>query len=238
VNAQLLAISQKYEIQKEMAKRLRKLQDYEIVIVCDDFGSMKATVNGTQHTRWNELCSIVKIIIEIGVVFDSNGLDIYFLNRKSFRNVKDPIQVDRAFAPAPSGYTPLVPVLKRIFESQLADRGRDKNLLVFIATDGEPTDGSGTSTVSELERLMREKRQADTTYVSFLVCTDDPPCVDYLNQWDQTMANVDVTNDFHTEREKFRHYRGQNCRFTYGDYVVKALIGAIDQQIDIMNEPQ
>jgi hypothetical protein len=237
VDAQLLAISQEYEIQKEMAKRLRKLQDYEIVIVCDDSGSMKATVNGTQHTRWNELCSIVKIIMEIGVVFDSNGVDIYFLNRKSFRNVKDPTQVDRAFAPAPSGYTPLVPVLNRIFESSLADRGRDKKLLVFIATDGEPTDGDGTPTVSELEHLMREKRQADTTYVSFLICTDDPTCVNYLNEWDRTMTNVDVTDDFNTEREKIRRYRGPNYPFSHGDYVVKALTGAIDRQIDIINEP-
>jgi hypothetical protein len=136
-----------------MAERLLILQDFEIVIVCDDSGSMKTPVDGTQRTRWDELCSIVKIIIEIGVVLDSNGVDMYFLNRGSFCNVKDSRVVEQAFGPHPTGYTPLVPVLKTIFESSLADRGRDKKLLVFVATDGIPTDEDGNGNVPELESV-------------------------------------------------------------------------------------
>ena len=237
VDAQLAAILSKYEILKEMAERLRLLQDFEIVIVCDDSGSMMTIVDGSQRTRWNELCSIVKIVIEIGVIFDSNGIDIYFLNRQSYPKVKNPAQVDQAFTPNPSGYTPLVPILERIFESPLSQPGRDKKLLVFVATDGEPTDEDGNPDVPELERLMRVKRRADTTYVSFLACTDQPVCVDYLSEWDQKMVNVDVTDDFNTERNKIWQYRGRNYRFSNGDYVVKALLGAINRQIDIINEP-
>jgi hypothetical protein len=231
------AIARKYEIKKTMADRLLILQDFEIVIVCDDSGSMKTPVDGTQRTRWNELCSIVKIIIEIGVVLDSNGVDMYFLNRGSFCNVKDPRVVEQAFGPRPTGYTPLVPVLKTIFESSLADRGRDKKLLVFVATDGIPTDEDGNGNVPELEYLMREKRQVETTYVSFLICTDDPTCVNYLNEWDRTMANVDVTDDFNTERNKIWQCQGHDYPFTLGDYVVKALVGAVDPEINAINEP-
>ncbi len=220
-----------------MAKRLQKLRDFEIVIVCDDSGSMNTECNGTQRTRWDELRSIVKIVLEIGVIFDSNGVDIYFLNREPCLKVKDPKIVDQAFATPPSGYAPLVPVLDVIFQSPLARRGRDKKLLVFIATDGEPTDEDGNPNVDELERLMREKRQVDTTFISFLLCTDDPVSVEYLNEWDRTMPNVDVTDDFRTEREKIRRYRGQNFFFSCGDYVVKALVGAIDREIDALNEP-
>ena len=85
---------------------------------------------------------------------------------------------------------------------------------------------------------MKEKRRLHTTYVSFLLCTDDPACVHYLTEWDRIMTNVDVTDDFHTEREKIRRCRKQeNYPFSRGDYVVKALVGAIDSEIDALNEP-
>jgi len=219
-----------------MAEHLRKLRDFEIVIVCDDSGSMMTQVDGTQRTRWDELCSIVKLIIEIGVIFDSNGVDIYFLNRDSFHNVKDPKVVEQIFKMPPSGYTPLVPVLNRIFESSLSLRGRDKKLLVFVATDGVPTNDNGDPNLDELEHTMREKRRMETTYVSFLLCTDDQACVASFNEWDRTMLNVDVTDDFDTERKKIRRYRGHDYQFSRGDYVVKALVGAIDPEIDALDE--
>jgi hypothetical protein len=219
-----------------MADYLLKLRDFEIIIVCDDSGSMTTKVNNTEATRWDKLCSIVKVLIEIGVIFDSNGVDIHFLNRNKFLKVKNPKDVELAFAKPPGGFTPLVPVLKKIFESPLARRGRDKKLLVFVATDGEPTDEDGNSMVSELKHLMEETRQSETTYVSFLVCTDETDRIDYLSEWDRTMLNVDVTDDFHTETEKIRKCQDNNFPFTYGDYIVKALVGAIIPNIDRLNE--
>jgi hypothetical protein len=126
VDAAISKISRELDLQKEMAERLRKLRDFEIVIVCDDSGSMLTPVDGKQGTRWDELCEIAKVVLKIGVMFDSNGVDIYFLNRGSFQNVKDPHVVDKFFQTPPSGYTPSVPVLNKIFTSKLANRGRDK----------------------------------------------------------------------------------------------------------------
>jgi hypothetical protein len=83
---------------------------------------------------------------------------------------------------------------------------------------------------------MREKRRMETTYVSFLLCTDDQACVASFNEWDRTMLNVDVTDDFDTEREKIRRCRGRDYPFSRGDYVVKALVGAIDPEIDALDE--
>jgi nitric oxide reductase activation protein len=220
-----------------MANHLLKLRDFEIVIVCDDSGSMTMKVDNTEKTRWDELRSIVKVIIEIGVIFDSNGVDIHFLNRNKFLKVKNHEEVEKAFEIFPSGYTPLVPVLKEIFESRLARRGNDKKLLVFVATDGEPTDEDGNSVIPELERLMKETREKETTYVSFLVCTDDLDSIKYLDAWDRTMPNVDVTDDFCTEKETIcRCQEDKNYPFTYGDYIVKALVGAIIPVIDRLNE--
>ena len=237
MDAAIHEVAREFDISTERVQRLRQLRDFEIVVVCDDSGSMKTPVDNSQRTRWDELCKIVKIVIKIGVIFDCTGVDIYFLNRKSYSNVKDPKEVDEAFQEPPSGYTPLVPILNRIFLSKLADRGRDKKLLVFVATDGMPTDDNGNDDGYEFRKTMIEKRQIDTTYVSFLLCTDDPIRVNRFMVWDKQMNNVDVTDDFHTERNRIRKcQKNSYYPFSYGDYVIKALVGAIDPEIDALNE--
>ena len=237
VDTDIRKIARDLEIRRGMAENLRRLRDFEIVIVCDDSGSMGTLVDGTQRTRWDELCYIVKRIIAIGVIFDSNGVDIHFLNRRSYKNVKDPATVNRAFENPPSGYTPLVPVLTRIFTSQLADRGRDKKLLVFVATDGIPTDDDGNEDLDAFKNVMERTRQIGTTYVSFLLCTDEPKCVEYMRKWDKQMQNIDVTDDFHTERARIRECQKNDAYpFSDGDYIVKALVGAIVPEIDNLNE--
>mgnify|MGYP001032837984 FL=1 len=220
-----------------MLGHLRHLQNYEIVIVCDDSGSMLTPIDDTRRTRWDELRDIVKIILKIGVVFDTNGVDVYFLNREPILRVKDPQMIDQTFENPPRGYAPMVPLLTSIFQSSLAQRGRDKKLLVFIVTDGEPTDDHGNPNVEELKNIMTNIRNAETTYVSFLICTDDAACVEYLNEWDRQMIHVDVTDNFHVERKKVRRYSGQDYRFSHGDYIIKALAGSIVPEIDALNEP-
>ncbi|CAF2080035.1 unnamed protein product [Rotaria magnacalcarata] len=143
IDDRLREITLKYEIRQELGEHLRGLEDYEIIVVCDDSGSMKTTVDGTNRTRWDELCEIVKIILEIGVVFDSSGVDLFFLNRRSFSNVKDPEQVNQIFSNQPRGYTPLVSALQNIFQLPATRRGYDKKVLIFIGTDGAPTADNG-----------------------------------------------------------------------------------------------
>jgi hypothetical protein len=219
-----------------LAQRLNILQQFEIVVLCDDSGSMNTPVAGTNGTRWDELRSIVQIVIEIGAVFDSNGVDVHFLNRAPMPNVTDQRQVVESFTQRPSGLTPLTDALRRIFHSAASKPGSDKRLLVFVATDGAPTDANGTVDIRSLENLMRNERQANTTYVTFLACTDDEESVAYLSQWDRTMQNVDVVDDYKTEREEIRRNKGMNYPFSFGDYVAKALLGAVDPQMDLLDE--
>ena len=121
----------------------------------------------------------------------------------------------------------------------MADRGRDKKLLVFVATDGVPTDEYGDEVIDELKHCMEKKRRADTTHVSFLLCTDELGCVEYMAEWDKQMTNVDVTDDFNTERNTIRQHQGNpKFPFSHGDYIVKALVGAIDPEMDNLNEKQ
>ncbi|CAF1271520.1 unnamed protein product [Adineta ricciae] len=224
------------EIRKDFAKRLHKLKNYEIILLCDDSGSMNTTVDGSNRTRWDELRDFAKIILNVGTIFDSSGVDIYFLNRESILNVKDPDKVNEVFSKPPYGYTPLVPALRKIFQLPITRLNNDKKVLVFVATDGAPTNDDGEPNVDELKHLMNIERRIDTTFVSFLICTDDPTCVGYLRDWDKMMTNVDVTDDYKTERENIEKLQEGNFTFTKGDYIVKALVGAIDKQIDDLNE--
>lgn len=222
-----------------MATYLPELREFEIVVVIDDSGSMNTKVDNSERTRWHELCGMVKTVIEIVMKFNSRGIDLHFLNKGIFHKVKDSKVVDELFQTNPRGYTPLVPVLNKIFISKLAAHGRDKKLLVFVATDGEPTNEDGDPIVPELERLMREIRNVETTHVSFLLCTDDPDCVGYLKGWDREMRNVDVTDDYETEKKEIRLYRkNKDYSFSKGDYIVKALVGGFIPKIDGLNEPE
>jgi hypothetical protein len=68
------------------------------------------------------------------------------------------------------------------------------------------------------------------------VCTDDEDSVNYLNRWDRTIPNLDVVDDYRSERMEIKKVKGPNFRFSFGDYVVKSLVGSIDPELDKMDE--
>ncbi|CAF3412565.1 unnamed protein product, partial [Rotaria sp. Silwood2] len=110
----------------------------------------------TRKSRWEELKETVKIILNIGTVFDPNGVDGDFLNRKCHLNVNDPNKIDVAFTRRPVGYSRLAPALDYIFKLDAAKPGADKHLLVFVATDAEPTNESDKVDLKSLENIMTD----------------------------------------------------------------------------------
>ncbi len=67
-------------------------------------------------------------------------------------------------------------------------------------------------------------------------CTDDEDSVAYLNRWDHSIKHLDVIDDYNSERKEIRRRNGSKYRFSYGDYVIKSLIGSIDPQLDKTDE--
>ena len=45
-----------------------------------------------------------------------------------------------------------------------------------------------------------------------------------------------MIDDYNSERKEIRHKKGSKYRFSYGDYVVKSLIGSIDPKLDKSDE--
>ncbi|CAF4935528.1 unnamed protein product, partial [Rotaria sp. Silwood1] len=227
INDRLQAIATRYEINDTLTQRLNILQQLKIVVLCDDSDSMNTPIYGTTRTRWDQLRCIVRIVTEIGTVFDSNGIDVHFLNRPSMPNVTNIQQVVESFSLCPAGLTPLTSALRRIFQFAANQSCSDKRLLVLVSTDGTSTNGNENVDIQSLENLMRNERQASTTYVTFLACTDNESNVSYLSKWNRTMTNVEFIADYITEREGVRRTQGYKYPFSFGDYVVKALLSAV-----------
>ena len=90
-----------------------------------------------------------------------------------------------------------------------------------------PTNEYGQTDIGTLEAVLRNERTPQT-YITFLACADDLEAVNYLSNWDKSMPNLDVMDDYRSERAEIQRVRGPNFPFSFGDYIVKALLGSID----------
>ncbi|CAF0947456.1 unnamed protein product [Adineta steineri] len=203
----------RYEISPIFAERLHKLRDFEIVFICDDSGSMKAPLHdvtnsyGIQRTRWDELKQLVSIGVDSAFIFDPDGVDIYFLNRVPMLHVKNSSELESVFAMEPR------------------------------ATDGAPTDSYGRPDISTLERVLTNECQPiDRIQVTIIAYTDNDNCLEYLDDWDQKIPNLDVVKDYLNEKKEIQQFQGKDFQFGFGDYMVKILVGGIDSWLHDLDE--
>ena len=90
-------IMQKHSISGFWSRKLKSLNNYKIVFILDDSGSMNKSLEDSplnkgsfKATRWDELQEFIKISIEIANTVNPEGCDVYFLNRRMVKNVKKP----------------------------------------------------------------------------------------------------------------------------------------------------
>ena len=242
----LIGFQNKYEIHPKWLGSLEKLVHYDSVLVLDDSGSMNLPadpdVNYT-FSRWEELKRTVQIIVEahelIGV-----PMDIYFLNRGIYRGISNWSQISHTFSSPPSGFTNIVNILNRVYTDHVSS-DMQRNLTVHILTDGHPTDFYGNENIMQLTNWLTNRWLIDRTFFSIILCTDDEEVVSsyrYLeynpSSWNRGVPGVDVTEDYRGELRDVQYARGSRWyRFTFGDYVVKTLVGAIDPTIHLIDLP-
>lgn len=237
----------KYEINHNFAFRLRQIEGFDLVMILDDSTSMTTPIiNQTPThrspfhqlpTRWDELKHIVSIVVDLASTLDPDGIDIYFLNRPPLLHVSNSSQLDETFAKLPHGSTPLVRTLHEVLNLRRSQT-TERKLLILIATDGLPTDEHGRNDLQNLETILRNNRYPSTEriYITFLACTNDLQSVGYLNRFDKQIPFVDVLDDYQSERAEVLRVQGKHFPFSYGDYVVKLLMGSIDQWFDQLDE--
>lgn len=232
----LQAVLNRFEITVAEANELVALQDYKIVIVADDSGSMQApaepsasrTIGQPFRSRWDELKETITSIVEIASCFDDTGIDIHFLNRAPALKIKssaDPALAS-AFKDDPYGRTPLTEALQSLAGSLNCERGQ----LLFIFTDGEPNGGKYPF-IRQLTSIVKSSK----IRVQIMVCTAEDDEVEWLNGLDRELKEVDVTDDYFSERREVVR-AGLASQFTRGDWCMKAMLGPISHKFDKWDE--
>jgi len=232
----------RYEINHTFATKLRALEGYEIVFICDDSGSMNTPLGDLSGpfdkmpSRWDELKQTVSIVVDLASVFDPDGVDVYFLNREPVFHVQSSEQLVPVFAVPPSGPTPIVPVFRRVLRDKQHEI-EERKLLILLATDGVPTDNQGHRDIRSFEYVLKhERKPVNRIPVTIIACTDDDDCIGYLNDWDKKLPNLDVVDDYRNEKREIQACQGKQFPFSFGDYVVKILMGGVDSWFDDLDE--
>lgn len=236
----------KYEINVDYANRLQYLYGFKIVFILDDSGSMNSELDDSplnkssseRVTRWNELEYFASISLEIANFFDSNGCDVYFLNNqppiKNIKNTQEFLNYFRQIKPR--GYTPLTKTLNQVLLDNANIVSYEKKLLIIIVTDGEPTDQTGEIDIEGFKKCLLSRKPKERIFTNIIACTDEEESINYLNKWDKSIFNLDVVDDFRTEKKQVQKIKGPQFRFNYGDYVVKCLLGSVDKTLDDCDE--
>lgn len=232
----IIHLINKYEIDPYFSEKLEILNNYEIVLLCDDSGSMNAPIkdNNGHSTRWDELKSVVKIVISIATIYDSNGIDIYFLNRGIYENIESEENIEKILIDAPCGGTPLTFKLKQIIDKYMKNAYSNKPLLVIIATDGVPTE-SGNLDLDNFKRVLENKNH-EKVFISFLACSDNEDDVGYLNDLDKDIPNIDTLDDYISELKEVRKVQGKDFKYSFSDHIVRLLLGPICSEMDKLDE--
>lgn len=230
-----------YEISPLFQEDIHAIKKYDIVIICDDSGSMVEpstylslkTNKMVTKTRWDELQETVENIVELCILLDDDGIDIWFLNRDfPIKNVTSKDTVMQLFNKKPCGRTPLTRVTERVMMEP-----SNKPKLILIITDGEPNNDDGYPDCDNFLRLLK-KRNVDQNRISILACTSSDSQMDWLERVDKEAKHVDVVDDYLTEREQILKIQGQNFSYSHGDHILKMLLGPIFQKYDDLDEKQ
>lgn len=222
-----------YEIDNLFSEKLDILSNFETVLIIDDSGSMNTPLSNSKHaTRWEELKEVVNIVVKIATIFDEDGIDINFLNRQNYKNVKDLATVNNILNDNPYGLTPLNKVLQDIL---LEYENSIKPVLIVIATDGVPTDSMGYPDLKNFKYTLKNKNHTQF-YVSFLACSDQDSDVGYLNELDKKIPNIDTLDDYQSELQEVKKAQGRQFKYSFGDHIVRLLLGPLCPELDKLDE--
>ncbi|AYV76840.1 MAG: hypothetical protein Barrevirus1_62 [Barrevirus sp.] len=221
-----------HELTKKVADDLQRvLTTCEIVLLCDDSGSMNSQIseegadpfNPKKTTRWLELKKLAAALIDIITATNPEGLDIYFLNRDTVFGVNNMANLSATFSVLPNGSTNITAKLQEIYIDKRDKLTENKQLLILVITDGEPTDNTSNPRQNLYDQI-RKLTNLGNIHISFAECTDQEEDMDYLDVWDNKLRNFDNTEDYRDEVRRVKAANGQAFKFDYTDYVIKILL--------------
>jgi hypothetical protein len=229
-------VIKKYNIHHLFSEHMSVLKNYKLVLCVDDSSSMNNAIiesnNGCVLSRYEEIKTIIDMLINITKIYDNDGLDVHFLNKNPVYNITDYGSVKHILDKIPSGHTPLRHITKGIFHHY---KYIDKPLLLIVVTDGLPTDNNGNENLEAYINLLK-KRNCDTNFISFLSCSEIEEDVHYLKKLSKNIENVSFLNTYNKENKIITSIKGASYRYTRGDHLARLLLTPIIEKIDIVDE--
>ena len=180
----------------EYVEDLLRLVGTDIVVIADDSGSMNSVSDnlaGGPKTRWQELQQTLRLLATMLLVVEhKDGCFLKFLNDAEWYKITSTAQLEEIFAgkPRARGKTPLLGNLAPVIEGFGRD---DRDTLLLILTDGEPSDCE----FDELSHLIKSK--PDDVFCSFAMCTDEADVVELYNKVVDPIFGCDITDDYAAE---------------------------------------
>lgn len=231
VTKKLRAVLERYRVTIVDAHDVVALQDYQVVVIADDSGSMILPAAPEKHlepgmamtTRWDEMREVLSLLVAILGCFDGPGLDIHFLNRGKLSGVRSALDPPfrNAFSASPSGSTPLTQALRTVAKTQEAE----KPIVLIIFNDGLP-DGGVQPFLREFQQLMAKESTPHNFTVLFLACTADLDNVGWLDEVDRQFWDVDVAEDYYSVGFDITGAPIGMDSFTRADWAMRAIMNA------------
>lgn len=244
----LNSIFTKHEVPMGLMNKLMVLSEFdELEFMVDDSGSMANNSDtkdesGRLQTRWGEVHSRLKEMIEILAYIPTQKITICFLNRNDIvtfqRKGETPQiftenayrQLDAIFANGPSGGTP---VRERLEESFV--RGEGKRVSRYLFCDGCPNGGDADK--EAISKMMKDRKSPESNPVAFLSCTSVDSDVEWMKEAEEIAPYCAELDDFHAEAEEVRRDQGNALPFTKGFWLIAQLVAAMNpEDLDSMDE--
>ncbi|KAF8416951.1 hypothetical protein EV426DRAFT_707012 [Tirmania nivea] len=225
------------------------LKNFDTIFLIDDSPSM------LYENRWEDTAAALASISEIATKYDSDGIDIHFLNsaEKDVTGVQSPDQVLDIFhsvRPAEGGSTPLGSRLDGLLRGYL-DRyahAREeaaaststsaafsqklseliKPLNVVVLTDGDATDDPESVIVSVARSLDRLNAPLAQVGIQMFQVGGDPEAEEFLRGLDDDLVEVYGVRDMVDTTP----YRGAGEGNFTGEEMLKVLVGAVNRRVD------
>ncbi|KAL4076384.1 hypothetical protein J3A83DRAFT_4052337, partial [Scleroderma citrinum] len=210
---------------------LETLRKYDTVFIVDDSGSM-------QGSRWKEAKEALSGLAHIAREYDSDGLDIHFLNH-SISAVSTSAAVDKLFDDVmPQGYTPIGEKLEELLleyiqKLEKAQHRHDstgnsalkriKPVNFIVITDGSPTDDPESVIVATARRLDSGHFPLSQVGIQFVQIGNSRQATAFLKELDDALSSKHEIRDMVDTTPYF------NAKLT-SEMLVKVLIGGINRR--------
>lgn len=237
------ALAARWRMPADLALDFSALALYDVIIYCDDSGSMAFEDGGE---RIEDLRLILGRAAEVCTLFDDDGILVRFMH--------SPVQGDavRSAADASAllgqvrfcGTTPLASSMRsRVLEPivyALAARGQlAKPVMVISITDGEPTDTPRDAilqVIREARALLAPQFGPKAVAFQFAQVGRDARAQAFLSKLDKDPCVGDVIDCTSYYEMECEEYARKGVALSVEVWMLKLLLGAIDPSYDAEDE--